>query len=227
MPRRSTASVLVAGQHSVRLHHHVVVKPPWTVALLSEKHYYTPVDEAELRRALTALGALCERPAEILLAGGAALVLAGHTTRGTDDGDVVAATPPLTELAGHVARVARELALVPTWLNDNVSRYADALPADYRDRCIEIGTFGLLTVSALGRNDLILLKLLALRAQDMDDLDALRPTDAELGFVVWHLPRLAERYPDRVVRIRYYLDGPGVRPLDSGYSGGSAIRRRP
>lgn len=155
--------------------------------------------------ALARLGARVPTTAEIVLAGGAALLLGGYITRGTNDGDVIAASPKLSALRTAIAEVAEELDLAEAWLNDGVVAWADALPPDYRTRLHTVGTFGGLTVRRLDRRDLVVLKVLAQREQDREDLRQLAPTPDEIAFIHAELPRIARAFPDRAQRMEYYL----------------------
>lgn len=102
--------------------------------------------------------------------GGAALLLAEGGVRPTQDVDVVAVAsgeetlrsarlpPTLVQAAEDVAAM---LGLDEDWLNAAAtSLVADRLPAGYRER-LRTERFGKLTVSVLGRQDLIRLKLYA------------------------------------------------------------------
>ncbi len=182
------------------------------------------MDAPELRIAFRAMDEVLGREAYIVIAGAAALVLIGELKRSTADCDVIHADPPLADMKNAIAAVAESHALSAEWLNTNVSIFADILPADYRARWIHIGTFGQLTVHALGRNDLVLMKLMALRSQDMDDLDEIKPTQDELRFAISHFPRLAPRYHKKVIRARHYIEGSGVRPTEQGFEAGRSRR---
>jgi hypothetical protein len=161
---------------------------------------------SELLKALEQLGAHCPPGSEIVLAGGAALILGGYIERGTSDGDVIDADPRLTEIADLVAAVADERRLPATWLNDGVRGFLDVLPPDYRERLEEVATFENLRVLRLGRLDLIVMKFFALRPQDLEDLAALAPRADEIEFVRGQLERIARARPDKAFRMQLYLE---------------------
>lgn len=156
--------------------------------------------------AFTALGARLRASTEIVIAGGAALMLLGIIDRETGDSDAIESRPKLSTFAADIAAVAEELDLPPGWLNDGVSAHRDVLPTDYQLRLTDIGTFGALRVRALGRVDLILMKLAAGRPRDLEDLRALRPTAADLTFVEAQLDRLNRVFPADALRIQLYLE---------------------
>jgi hypothetical protein len=164
-----------------------------------------PLTPSLFRTAFARLGELWIPPLTIVLSGGSALQLGGHTSRTTDDGDVVACFPDLAPVAPTIAQVGRELGLSELWLNDHAAAYHQFLPPDCRDRCHGYGSFGSLTVSLLSRQDLIVMKLMAFRAVDLDDLDALGVTDQEAQFVNDELPRLRTVDAKRARRIHEWL----------------------
>ena len=163
------------------------------------------MDGSDLLDALARLGARAPAGAEVVLAGGAALLLGGWVSRGTNDGDVIASAPKLSTMRAAIAEVAEELDLSEAWLNDGAVAWADALPRDYAARLHLVGTFGNLTVRRLDRRDLVVRKVLAQRDQDREDLRALAPTADEIAFVRAELPRIARAFPDRAQRMEYYL----------------------
>ncbi|CAN5784851.1 hypothetical protein BH23GEM7_BH23GEM7_28390 [soil metagenome] len=164
------------------------------------------MERNELLQALRRLGELVPPGTEILLAGGAALILAGYIERGTDDGDVVHSQPSLATLSDSIAAVAEERNLSTRWLNDGVKAWSDVLPADFEARLEEVGTFGDLRVRRLGRLDLLVMKFFALREEDLEDLERMAPTDEEIAFVRSQLGRIARIGPDKALRMQLYLD---------------------
>lgn len=61
----------------------------------------------ELLDAFALLGRLLKAPAEIVIAGGSALVLLGVVDRATADADAVASRPKLSVLSGDIEAVGR------------------------------------------------------------------------------------------------------------------------
>lgn len=155
--------------------------------------------------ALRRLGELVPEKAQIVIAGGAALILGDYVDRGTADGDVVYANPPLAQLRSAILQVAQERGLSPLWLNDGVKAFGDVLPEDFDQRTDRMGTFGNLRVLLLGRMDLILSKFYGGREVDLEDLAAMRPSDEEIEFVLEQLDRIARFRPDKALRMELYL----------------------
>ena len=131
---------------------------------------------------------------ELLLVGGAAGMLTGllPPARTTIDCDVMVYVPEdamgAVELAA--AQVAGELGLGETWLNSNVQLRRDALPDDWETRRILIGTWGRLRVFAVCRIDLIAMKVLAGRPQDLEDIHSMKPRRDDVEFVRRYLDGL-------------------------------------
>jgi hypothetical protein len=172
--------------------------------------------KAELLDALQRLGELIPQKAQIVIAGGAALILGGYVDRGTGDGDVVYADPPLVQLRSAILQVAKERGLSTHWLNDGVKAFGEVLPDDFEERMDRMGTFGNLRVMLLGRMDLILSKFYGGREVDLEDLAAMRPTDEEVEFVLAQLDRIARFRPDKALRMQLYLEQGAGRDEQEG-----------
>lgn len=156
-----------------------------------------------VEQALARLGEVLSYPddVEVLLVGGAAAMLTGvlPAARTTVDCDVMDYSPEgamaAVELASEV--VARELLLPARWLNSDVQLRRDALPDAWRQRRIHVGVYGRLSVWAASRQDLIAMKVIAGRAQDLEDLTAMRVRRDEIEFVRTHLASLTAKGTDR------------------------------
>ena len=79
------------------------------------------------------------------------------------------------------------------------------LPRDFHGRILAIGSFNRLSLYSLGRPDLVLLKFFSMRAEDIEDLRTLEPTEEDLRFVEAQLPRIARQHPKQALRIQLYL----------------------
>ena len=129
---------------------------------------------SNLRRALRSLGTtLADRGLRyhVAVVGGAALLLRDDHDRPTGDVDVAAVAEGIDEplprlelpeqLRSAAADVARTLGLDDDWLNTGaVAHVGDKLPTNYLARTRPI-VYDALTVSVLGRQDLIRLKMYA------------------------------------------------------------------
>jgi hypothetical protein len=153
----------------------------------------------EMKRAFAALGEVLAGRGlgyDVVLVGGASLLLRGIITRSTKDGDLIgqrSASGRVTEmkelpepLAIAVRDVARVLGLAEDWLNVGPASLLDlGLPRGFAGRLDRLD-FGSLTVWLAGRRDLICFKLYAAadhwptRDRHLADLRALAPRRPEL-----------------------------------------------
>jgi hypothetical protein len=132
------------------------------------------LDRAHLEEALAILGrVLADRGLQyrLLVVGGSALLLEEAATRTTQDVDVAAVASGDAGFTAHfelpddlreaVLDVAATLGLPPDWMNAGAAALvSDLLPSGY-ERRLRTRSFAGLTVSVLGRADLLRLKLYA------------------------------------------------------------------
>ncbi len=141
-----------------------------------------------------------------IVVGGSALALLGVTDRQTRDFDILH-----PELPAEVAAAAREFAaearaggtnLADDWLNNGPSQLGDILPAGWQGRLQPAFSGRTVTLTTLGRTDLLKTKLFALcdRGTDLPDCLALVPTSVELDEALpWVVEQDAnELWPDHV-----------------------------
>lgn len=172
------------------------------------------MNTSTVEQALRRLGEALEyhRDIEILLVGGAAGMVTGALApnRVTTDCDVMVCIPPDAMSAVELAaeRVAEELSLSPTWLNSDVQLRLDALPDGWERRKIPVGAFGRLQVYAASRPDLIAMKALAGRDQDIEDLQAMRIRRDDVEFVSDYLNSLESKgtKPEQIEEARALLE---------------------
>jgi len=176
------------------------------VDIYRKNYIISSVESFGLAAALHRLGELLRDPVLLIIGGGGSAILCRWLDRPTLDLDVLASEPALGKpFHAAVAQVAEEQGLPAAWINDGAKAYAEILPPDFRSRLIAVGVYGRLTVMAIGRPDWILLKLFALRAEDVADLRALAPTPTELAFVRQELPRIARVNAARAHVMDLYL----------------------
>lgn len=157
-------------------------------------------------KALKILGQSVAIERDLIISGGAAGILCHNFSRATIDIDLIYSNPPMDrDLIKHVQNVAHKLRLPSAWLNDGAKGWADLLPDDFHQRLVQIGRFGPLNISALGRKDLILLKFAALREQDREDLAVMKPTSEEITFVQEQLERISRMRPDIALLMDLYV----------------------
>ena len=153
----------------------------------------------DLERILSALGAVLEARGlryEVVLVGGANLLLRGVIARPTKDGDLIGqrldtgAVIAMRELPPALVRAVGDVAtaygLAPDWLNVGPQSLIDlGLPAGFASR-LTCRRFGALGIWSAGVYDMICFKLYAAadhwptRDRHIADLRALEPTPAQL-----------------------------------------------
>ena len=123
---------------------------------------------------------------EAIVVGGAALALLGITDRQTRDVDIL--HPDLPEEIAAAARTfavdlrAQGSVLGDDWLNNGPRQLTSVLPPGWQLRTRRVFEGASLTLTTLGRADLLKTKLFALcdRGTDLPDCVALAPSAAEL-----------------------------------------------
>lgn len=154
------------------------------------------MDRTELDRAIRAL---CQRfrwhcRVEILLVGGAAGMLTGVFPRDrvTVDCDVISYL--LADAWVHVElladKIGKEFQLPDHWFNGNVQQRVDALPDGWKTRRVWVESGEWLEVFAASAPDLLAMKFLAHRPQDLEDIDKLGVTRDDKDFVRAYLAGL-------------------------------------
>ena len=163
--------------------------------------YDLGMDEPQVVRALADLDgrarAMGLAAVDVLLVGASAGILTGQLPRHrtTTDCDVIEVQPAGAEdvLMAAAEAVASERGLPRNWLNTDAQMLRHALPESWRDRAETVFVGEAMRVMAIGRLDLIRMKVYAGRAQDLDDLRSMRPSSEELDLVDTYLERLAAK----------------------------------
>lgn len=139
------------------------------------------------------------RDVEILVVGGAAGVLTELLPDSWTTADVDAFHCHLPQDREAVMAAAeeacRELSLPADWLNDWGGKYAWTLPDNWKSRRVLVGQFGRLRVYAVSRLDLIAMKFIAHRTEDLEHLALLCVTEDDKKFVRSYLDWLEGQYP--------------------------------
>jgi len=137
----------------------------------------------DLELALSALDEMLKSALDVYLIGGAAVIAHGVQGRGTMDIDAIFPESFPEEVEEQIGRVGLKLRLPDHWFNTMPSRDLRFLRSGWRDRSITVFHGKRLFVRALGRADLLGLKLAAAldrREPDRSDILALKPTDEEM-----------------------------------------------
>lgn len=152
-----------------------------------------PLTAKIMKGALKRLDELLERPVTLIMGGGGAMILGHGFPLGTTDIDAIPKSGDLIEFDPLVKQISREQNLSPDWLNPYFSTFAHTLPADYSSRLIQVFSGTRLTVLALGREDMLIMKCFAHRQKDIGHAKALLKAGADSDLVGKHIESLRKR----------------------------------
>ena len=170
------------------------------------------MNQKELFAMLHALDARLTSGCDVVLVGGAAMILHFGAQRATHDIDALLLRGDLSALRQAVKAVAAEYGLAEDWLNDAVKGFADILPPDFYQRLTLLPFPGRhLRVYALGLPEQTALKIVALREQDLEDLELLMPTLSETDKAILYqiMQHVNTFRPDWALKMRYFLEEQG------------------
>ncbi|MFQ5615355.1 MAG: DUF6036 family nucleotidyltransferase [Anaerolineales bacterium] len=164
--------------------------------------------QSELLTLLKEVNQHLNTPCDVILIGGAAMILHYGAIRATRDVDILIGRGDPQELRKAVKAVAQGHALSETWMNDAAKGFADILPRDFYHRLIPLDVeSGKLRLYVLGRPEQVAIKIVALREQDLEDLEILLPEmsvdDRRILVEIMH--HVATFRTDWAQKIRYFL----------------------
>ena len=170
------------------------------------------MDQQELLVILQALDAHLTTGYDVVLVGGAAMILHFGARRATHDIDALILRGDWHTLRQAIKAVASEYDLAEDWLNDAVKGFADILPPDFYQRLTPLPLpWRHLRLYVLGRPEQTALKIVALREQDLEDLELLLPTFSEADKVtllkIMH--HVSTFRPDWALKMQYFLEEQG------------------
>ena len=166
------------------------------------------MDKRELAETLQALDQRLTSPCDLLLVGGAAMILHFGAGRATRDVDAILLRGDLAQLRQAIVAVGRERKLPEDWLNDAVKGFADILPSDFDRRLVPLELpLERLRLYAPGLPDQVAMKIVALREQDLEDLELLLPelSEADREVVIAIMNHVATFRLDWAQKMRYFL----------------------
>ena len=170
------------------------------------------MDRRELVETLRMLDERLSSSLDVALIGGAAMILHFGASRATRDVDVLVLRGNLAELRRAVKAVAHERDLPEDWLSDAAKGFADILPPDFYHRLTPLPfAFQHLRLYALGRPEQAALKIVALREQDLEDLELLLPqlSEEEKRVLVESVHHVSRFRPDWAQKMQYFLEEQG------------------
>ncbi len=144
-------------------------------------------------KALTSLDKKIAKETTLIVGGGGAMVLAHSFPLATADIDAIPQGMNIEELDVFVKVIAKELRLPADWLNPYFASFSHTLPADFRTRLKPAFQGEKLSVKALGREDLLIMKCFAHRAKDVPHARALIKDKADTDFVLDHIDKLKQK----------------------------------
>ncbi|MDO8519564.1 MAG: DUF6036 family nucleotidyltransferase [Deltaproteobacteria bacterium] len=149
----------------------------------------------EMLKALAELDRKLQKPATVLVGGGAAMLLCHQITLQTADIDALILSSEITpaDLDPLVKAVARELGLSPHWYNDYFSTFTYSLPKDFRTRLKPVFQGAHLTALALGKEDLLVMKCFAGREKDVGHARVLIRKGTDIEKVESHIRELEKK----------------------------------
>ena len=174
------------------------------------------MDKQELVKVLHKLDTQLSSMLDIAIIGGAAMVLHFGAKRATSDIDVLVLRGDSTELRKAAEVVSQVYNLPNNWINESAKGFASILPVDFQQRLSRLDfPFQQLRLYVLGRPEQTVMKIIALREQDLEDLELLLPqlSTAEKQIVVKIMHHVGQFRPDWAQRIKYFLEEQGWETL--------------
>jgi hypothetical protein len=170
------------------------------------------MDRNDLAQALAEVDRQLPSSCDIIIIGGAAMILHFGAHRATRDVDMLPLRGDMSALREAIRSVAQQYDLPEDWMSDAAKGFADILPPDFYHRLTPLGLpLQRLRAYVLGRPEQAAMKIVALREQDLEDLELLLPLLSEddkhtLVDIMEHVGRFR---PDWAQKIRYFLEEQG------------------
>lgn len=158
--------------------------------------------------AFKALDKELSNPVQILVGGGAAMLLAHNVPLSTMDIDGLLVKTEVTpaELDVLVKKVAAKLKINPHWFNSYFSTFTYTIPPDYQERLIKIYEGKNLKVFAFGLEDLLIMKCFSGREKDIGHARALAKRGADLDIAETHIQKLLDKGLPGAEKAMEFLD---------------------
>lgn len=170
------------------------------------------MDKNELIKLLNELDERLSSSFDIILIGGAAMILHFGAPRTTRDVDIILLRGNLSELREGIKLIADEKELPEDWMSDAAKGFADIFLPDFYHRLVTLG-FELrnIRIYALGLPEQVALKIIALREQDLEDLELLLPklSAADKYLLLGMMKKTSAFRPDWAQKMKYFLEEQG------------------
>lgn len=136
------------------------------------------------------------------------MILHFGADRATRDIDALLLRGDMTELRQAIRTVARGHNLPEDWMSDAVKGFADILPRDFYHRLVPVDLpLDHLRLYVLEKPEQVAMKIVALREQDLENLELLLPQmpEADKEVLVLIINHVETFRPDWAQKIRYFL----------------------
>lgn len=160
----------------------------------------------QMLQALTALNLKLTQKCQLLIGGGAALLLSNYFPLATSDIDALPKGISTDELSALIKQVALELGLSGDWLNPYFATFTHVLPLDFEVRLSTVFEGSNLIARALGKEDLLIMKCFAHRQKDIPHARALIRKGVDLNIVETQLELLQKNKAHGVAEALEFLD---------------------
>ena len=152
------------------------------------------------------LDELLPRSANLLVGGGGAMLLSYNFPLATADIDGIPSGVTMEEMDIFIKQITQEQGLSGDWLNPYFSSFTHVLPGDYKQRLVPAFSGQRLTVHALGKEDLLVMKCFAHRRKDVPHARALVRQGARVAFVGQHIEQLKQKNIPKATEALDFLD---------------------
>lgn len=152
-----------------------------------------PISKAVMEKAFHLLDNNLKNPVTLILGGGGCMILAHGYPLATMDVDALPLQTSFEELDPIIKAIAKQLNLPGDWMNPYFSTFTHVLPPDYSRRLTTVFRGKNLTVNALGREDMLIMKCFAHRSKDVSHARALVKAGADVKFVERTIEAHAEK----------------------------------
>lgn len=153
------------------------------------------MDKQTMLKAFKALDDKLSTDVQILVGGGAAMLLAYGVPLSTADIDGIPTKTEMTaaSLDSLIKSVAKELKINPHWFNSYFNTFTYTIPSDYEKRLKKIYSGERLNAFAFGLEDLLIMKCFSGREKDIGHVRALVQKGADLKFVDDYIQDLKDK----------------------------------
>ena len=169
------------------------------------------IEHRKICKMIASLEKYISQPLEMIICGGAAAILAHKMKRNTADVDLLFLSYRPPNFERIKAEIADEFGVDVNWLNEGAKGYADYLPNDFKKRLIRINLEGkLITAWAIGKVDLIVMKLAAFRPEDLEDIDNLGIEKEDIKTIKQAIRKISSFDKKTALKMKLFLEESGL-----------------